>query len=252
MADWTQYEGRVGTDPQTGRKFIVRQGRPVPLAPNDPRAQTGSRAALTPDPRKLAETQATATTEAITRAEDAANQMRGLEAMARDFGRLNVEEGTGPGTEIAQDIRGYIGKKDPQYEQMQSITSRFVPFMPRGPGTLTEFETRLQMLGSPNVNVSGPTNRANIEQFLMMSRLASDRARMMRDYVDKTGSLAGFEEVFADYEKRTRAATEKATPRFGLARESAPPLPRLTPEQARKAPSGTRFIGTDGVERVVR
>lgn len=39
MTDWAQYEGKIGTDPRTGRKFLVQGGRPVLLSPADPRAK---------------------------------------------------------------------------------------------------------------------------------------------------------------------------------------------------------------------
>jgi len=39
MSDWSQYEGKIGTDPATGRKFLVQGGRPVLLSPTDPRAR---------------------------------------------------------------------------------------------------------------------------------------------------------------------------------------------------------------------
>jgi hypothetical protein len=216
----------------------------------DAQKQTGSRAALTPDPRKLAETQATATTEAITRAEAAAEQMRGLESRARDFGRLNMQQGTGPNTETLMNLGGFIGHANPRLEQMRSITNKITPFQPRGPGPLTDFEQRMLLLSSPNIDVTGPTNRANVEEILMMSRLANDRARMMRDYVNKTGSLTGFDETFADYEKRTRAATEKASPGFGLARESAPPGPRQAarPQRQREVDDLVRKYSGSGVD----
>jgi hypothetical protein len=211
MSDWAQYEGRIGTDPKTGKKFIVQGGRPVALAPNDPRLA----------PPRLTEEQ----------------------GKAQTYSRL-----------MAEAERQYQEAVAAGYNPTD-LRNSFASFLENLPfGGLDEMGALVRS------NPSDKGRAAELAfadaQLKAMSGAASPEGevkRNVRTLFPQPGETVSY--VAEPRRAMRQTAFEAARVRAGQAPDlPAFPMPpqRLTPEQARLLPRGTRFVGMDGVERTVK
>lgn len=212
MSDWAQYEGQIGTDPRTGRKFLVQNGQPIPLAPTDPRTR----------PMQLSEDQGKSVGYASLMAE-AEKQYQAARAGGYDPTDLRnsaaaVLEGLpfggldGLGSLVRSDIsdQGRAAEIAFADAQLKALSGAAAP----------EAEVKR------NVKTLFPRPGES-------SAAVDPQRRAMR-------------------ETAYSAARTRTGPAAPQVRAFPAMTQRLTAEQARQLPPGTPFIGVDGVRRVVK
>lgn len=213
MTDWNAYEGKVGTDPRTGRKFVVQGGRPIPLSPADPRAQ----------PIQLTEDQ------------------------GKSIGYAGL---------MSEAERQYQAARAAGYDPTDLRNSAAAVFegLPFG---------GLDGIGQLIRDDAGDRGRAaelafSDAQLKAMSGAAAPEAEVKRNIktlFPRPGESAAAVEPQRRSMREVAYNSARARTGFGVGRVAAFPqqgLPRLTPQQAAQLPPGTRFVGTDGVERIRR
>ncbi len=134
-----------------------------------------------------------------------------------------------PGRLIASAVNPKLAS---DYQQMEAITSELAPAMRiPGSGASSDRDVAMFKAALPSVDKFGSANQAISQDY--SQRLATAQRRL--------------DELEAQYSGRRSVIGSNAAPapQGGGQR-------RLSPQEAASLPPGTRFIGTDGVERIRR
>lgn len=215
-------------NPQTGERIGWNGQAWIPL---------GSKAPSQPE--------MTASLDAIATARGDRDRYRNVVDRLRRFDEINRRTSTGPILadinlpivgNVGNPIRGAVAAINPKmasdYQQMEAIASELAPAMRiPGSGASSDRDVAMFKAALPGVDKFGSANQAISEDFAQRLAVAQKR-------------LDELEGQFSDRRTVIGQTPPPSRPQQGL--------PRLTPQQAAQLPPGTRFVGTDGVERIRR
>jgi hypothetical protein len=171
---------------------------------------------------------------------------------------------------------GYGGgvTRNPQLQSMEAITVPLQGQMrPTGSGATSDYEQRLYRAGVPSTNKLGNANQTVATNRAAIIREWQDSLDFKEQYLASRGTLNGADAAFRQYvaqnpytvltetkkgdtiaipnenRKSWREALNPTAPATTAAPAAAAANRRLTPAEAQLLPRGTKFTGTDGVER---
>lgn len=217
----------TAVNPQTGERIAWNGTQWVPMGQKAP-----------PQP------EVTASLDAIATARADRDRYRNVVDRLGKFDEINRRTSTGP---LLADIelpfvgnigspgRAVVSAINPRmasdYQQMEAIASELAPTM-RVPGSGASSDRDVAMFKAalPGVDKFGTANQAISQDYAQ--RLATAQRRL--------------DELEAQYSGRRSVIGQ------GNAQAASTGPRRLSPQEAAQLPPGTRFIGTDGVERIRR
>jgi hypothetical protein len=198
--------------------------------------------------------------------------------LAREFITLNARNPTGIG---AAGPLGMAARLNPAYDRMDSISASLIP-KEREPGSGPMSDKDIALYGRAQIGIGrpGPANQAIAEAAIAQSERDIEYSAFLDEYAQRNGNIVGSTEDWQAYvnaypllqegedgliELRPRSQIQSWRDFMGFGERqrggsqsragggqparSAPNRP-LSPQEAAALPPGTRFIGTDGVERV--
>jgi hypothetical protein len=174
----TPREGQTGTDPVTGRRVVVRQGRVVYA--DTPSASGGARSLSPNDAGYLREQREAA--------QKAAAAVRATDA----FMALNKTNNTGQ----AWGIPGASFFSAP-HQQMEGLTEGMLPGMRvPGSGVFTDADAKSARKAVPNLATLGDANVGRANFIRQNAKTYNDYVVFMERYAQQRGNLLGAEEAW--------------------------------------------------------
>jgi hypothetical protein len=203
----------------------------------------------------------------ITQASTQASQARGRIRDAERFQTLNRERGTGPLAGFA----GPILANDPLYAEMRQLESKLTPREREpGSGPMSDRDIVLYNRAIPRLGNPGPTNDAVVTAAVAMSQRDIEYAAFLEEWAMRNGTLLGSTESWQQYVEQNPLLEEQrgggislrqgVTPwrtyfgygdqqQRGSAQQGGGPARVASDDDYARLPSGTVFVGPDGVER---
>lgn len=197
--------------------------------------------------------------------------------LAREFIALNTRNPTGIG---AAGPLGMAARLNPAYDRMASISASLIPKEREpGSGPASDFDMRLFERAQIGINRPGPTNQAIAEALIAQSERDIEYSAFLDEYSQRNGNLLGSTEDwqayvnanpllqegangliqlrprdqvqswrdFMGYGERQRGGSQS---RAGGGQAAPTGLVRIQNDaEYARLPSGTNFIGPDGVIR---
>lgn len=122
-----------------------------------------------------------------------------------EFGRLNRENSTGSvWQQLTPDKQMF---RSPKSMEMAAIQSRLGPSQRIvGSGSSSDKDVQLFMRGIPSTENEGPVNAGIREDFRRKFEYATAKRSAMQKHIDKHGNLSGFDESWADQQRKFSAA----------------------------------------------
>ena len=122
-----------------------------------------------------------------------------------EFGRLNRENSTGSvWQQLTPDKQMF---RSPKSMEMAAIQSRLGPSQRIvGSGSSSDKDVQLFMRGIPSTENEGPVNAGIREDFRRKFEYATAKRSAMQKHIDKHGNLSGFDESWADQQRKFSGA----------------------------------------------
>jgi hypothetical protein len=199
-------------------------------------------------------------------AEDRASYARGvaLQPQLERFSQLNMKTRTGSLGDQIPGINSALANMfggDAKSELASISAALQVNGVPQGQGSVANFERVLFGDVQAGISKPGPVNTKIISNQLTAIQKEGKRLAFYENWLARNGNLNGAAAAWdaqgrpSKLQRRSAYSVPGAEAMIGnaktaVAARKAPSAQRLTPEQAARLAPGTRFIGTDGKERV--
>jgi hypothetical protein len=196
-------EGRTATNPTTGQRVIRRNGQWVPLTAVGTRGFTSPQRLRAPDP--IAQRNAFSKDyDALRKDRDQLGRYYPTLSQLERFEAINTRQRTGGiqhqdlgGWNVIQNVNEAL---NPDLKEMSGIASGLQgQARPAGSGATSDFEQRLYRQGVPSPEKTGPVNQSIIAYQTGVMQEEKDRLAFAEAYLNHNGSLAGSQEIWADY-----------------------------------------------------
>ena len=194
-------EGRTGTDPATGRRVIVRNGRVGYMDASPIGGPSGAQRRLSSQDQSF-----------LSEQRSAAQQAAEAERASQRFLELNRKQGTGeiyslPGV---SELRGAF---DPNMSEMEALTNRMAPALRQpGSGAMSDKDLALFKKSIPNPNFPGPTNQRLAQGISQGAQRQRDYVAFLERYARQNGTIVGAQEQW-DAMQRQPAQPRTPLPR---------------------------------------